>query len=196
MIVSVATILFAAAITPGPNNLIVMGAARGGLRAAIAPIAGVVLGTLGLVLAVRFGFGAAMAAQDGAKDVLRIGGATLLGYLAVRTLLAGWTDPGKAKQRPADGALFASMVALQLVNPKSWVLATAVAATHAAQTDASLVALIALTIAVPTACLLLWAAAGRGLGSFLERRGIKQAFATLMAIALLGFAAALLVDPQ
>lgn len=49
MTTSVAAILFTAAITPGPNNFVVMDtAARSRLAAAAAPIAGIVLGTLAL----------------------------------------------------------------------------------------------------------------------------------------------------
>ena len=194
MIASVAAILFAAAITPGPNNLVVMDAGRGGLRAALAPIAGVVLGTLGLVFAVRFGLGAAMAARDRAEDALRVAGAALLFYLALRTMIGGWARPAATRPPQADGALFASMLALQLVNPKTWVLATAVAAAHAARAGASLGGLAVLAVVVPTGCLLVWAIAGRGLGHLLERSPIRQGFATLMAAALAGFAVALLVD--
>lgn len=51
MSASIAFILFAAAITPGPNNLVVLDVARRNFFATLAPIAGIVLGTLALILA-------------------------------------------------------------------------------------------------------------------------------------------------
>ncbi|MEM9348711.1 MAG: LysE family transporter [Pseudomonadota bacterium] len=193
---AVATILFAAAITPGPNNLVVMNAARAGIRAAIAPIAGVVLGTLIIVLTLRIGAAAAISAQPAVDSLFRLGGAGLLAFLAWRMALSGWVETGSNKPEGNGSALFFSMAALQVVNPKTWVLATTVSATHAAQTPSSLAALAVSTALVPTLCLLTWAIVGRGLDKLLERPMLKKAFALLMALILLSFALAILLEPR
>lgn len=196
MSASVAAVLFAAAITPGPNNLIVMdAAARGRLSSALPPIAGIVLGTIGIVLVVRFGLDTVMARWPGASDPLRYLGAGLLLYLAIRMVLAGWRAAGPDQAKPpSSGGTFLSLVALQIANPKTWVLATTVSTTHAAQGDGSLAVLIALTAAVPALCLSAWALAGRSLVPLLQRSVPRCVFAVTMGSILAGFAAALIAS--
>ena len=128
MIGSIAAVLFAAAITPGPNNLVVMSAAaRGGLRGAGAPIAGIVAGTLVLVLAVQLGLNAVLAQWPAAVHVFRILAAGLLFYIGVRIVLSGWADKRASLQGDGRGLplesmkLLVAMLALQIVNPKTWV---------------------------------------------------------------------------
>lgn len=188
--------LFAAAITPGPNNLIVMDAAsRGKLIAAAPLIAGIVAGTVGMVLAVRFGLDAALAQWPTTSDVLRYTGAALLLYLAARTVIGGWAarataDP--ANPPPARGA-FLPMLFLQIVNPKTWVLAATVSAAHAAA-GGPLAVLVLLTATVPAACLFVWAAAGRALAPLMARTVLRRAFALMMGGVLAGFAVALAIS--
>ncbi len=59
-LIGAAGAIAAAALTPGPNNFVVMRtAARGGLAGALSAIAGVVLGSLALLAVVVAGAGAA-----------------------------------------------------------------------------------------------------------------------------------------
>ena len=119
---SVAAVLFAAAITPGPNNLVVMDAAsRGRLVSAVPPIAGIVIGTVGMVLAVRFGLDATVAQWPTASSALRYVGAALLLYLASRTVIGGWTATSSADRRSSSlpSGTFLAMLLLQIVNPKT-----------------------------------------------------------------------------
>ena len=122
MSASVAAVLFVAAITPGPNNVVVMDvSARSRLAAAAAPIAGIVLGTLVLVIAVRFGLGAVLDGWEHGRTVLRFAGAGLLAFLAIRVLLGAWTNGTKPGRPPPShtAGLFAAMLTLQIVNPKT-----------------------------------------------------------------------------
>ena len=53
---AVAALIALGALTPGPNNLVVLGAgARGGLWAALPPIAGIVAGSLAMLAVVAAG---------------------------------------------------------------------------------------------------------------------------------------------
>jgi len=192
---AVATILFAAAIAPGPNNLVVMNAARSRLSHAFAPMAGVVLGTLAIVLALRVGAGAAIAALPAVVNVIRVAGAGLLAYLAWRTAQSGWSETVADRTQASGTALFLPMMALQVVNPKTWVLATTVSSAHIAHETSSIAALAMFTVLVPSACLLAWALAGRSLGNLLERPKLKRGFAVLMGLVLLGFAGTILFQP-
>ena len=110
MSASIAFILFAAAITPGPNNLLVLDVARQGFSATLAPIAGIILGTLVLILGLRLGLDFALSAYPAAEPIMRVAGACVLGYLALRALRAGWSKPSKDDETPPENrALFFAM---------------------------------------------------------------------------------------
>lgn len=193
-----AAVLFAAAITPGPNNVVVMDVAvRSRLLGTAAPIAGIVLGTLSLVMAMRFGLDAALDRWTDSRLALQIIGAGLLVYLAVRIILSGWSvEDGRVEPTPVAGGLFGAMLALQLVNPKTWVLALTVSAAHAGAESASMPGLIALVIAIPTLCLLAWALAGRVLQPLLTRAVVRRIFAIIMGTMLMVFAGMLALNAR
>ena len=195
MSVAATAILFAAAITPGPNNFVVMDVAgRDRPTAVAATIGGIVAGTLALVVGVWFGLDALLARWPAGDLVLRLAGFGLLVYLALRTVLAGWSDDAASQASSRrQGHLFPVMLLLQLVNPKTWVLAMAVVAVHG---DAPLPTLLSLVVTVPTACLLVWAAAGRALASVLARPKVRKVFAAVMGSALLAFAIVVLTRDE
>ncbi|MEO1537952.1 MAG: LysE family translocator [Pseudomonadota bacterium] len=200
MSVSVAAVLFAAAITPGPNNLVVMSAAaRDGLRGTIAPIAGIVLGTLALVLAVQLGLNAILVKWPATAQVFRLFGAGLLFYIGVRIVLAGWADAdletGDTRRDLTNDtlSLFGALFALQIVNPKTWVLAATVGTTYVSQGSGTLATLVALTLAIPSACLAIWGLGGLALAPFLARTLPRRVFAVGAGGSLIGFAGLLLV---
>ena len=195
MSLPIAAVLFAAAITPGPNNLVVMSAAvRGGLRGAIAPIVGIVAGTLALVLAVQLGLNVVLAQWPSAVHVFRFLAAGLLLYLGVRIALSGWfsasPDPEEDRHgQPAGNLkLLAAMLALQVVNPTTWVLAATVGTTYASQEGGSLVTLAALTVGVPSLCLAIWAVGGLALAPLMKRTVPRRIFVVGAGGILIGFA--------
>ncbi|MEO1564385.1 MAG: LysE family translocator [Pseudomonadota bacterium] len=195
MIGSIAAVLVAAAITPGPNNLVVMSAAaREGLRGAVSPIFGIVTGTLVLVLAVQLGLNAVLAQWPSAVHVFRILAAGLLFYIGFRIVLSGWSDNSvslkdEGRSLPLSSIkLFVAMLALQIVNPKTWVLAATVGTTYAAQERGSIVMLGVLTIAIPSLCLAVWAAGGLVLSPLMERTIPRRMFAVCAGGILIGFA--------
>lgn len=191
-------VLFAAAITPGPNNLVVMDvAARSRLTAALAPIAGIVIGTLGLVIAMHFGLEAVLDRWEHGGIVFRIIGVGLLVLLAVRIVQGGWSGSGEMERSqppPSPVGLIIAMLTLQVVNPKIWVLALTVNAAHASAVDPSIKLLVGLVIVVPTICLLIWAVAGRTLQPVLARPTARRAFVITMGAILLVFAGMLAMD--
>lgn len=199
MSVSVAAVLFAATITPGPNSLIVMStAARGGLRGAIAPITGIVAGTLALVLAIEFGLSVVLEKWPPMAHVFRILGAALLFYIGSRIVLRGWREDSlhvcdNDQGPPPDTfRLLGAMFALQVVNPKTWVLATTVGTTYAAQGTGTLAMLAVLTVGIPTACLMIWALGGLALAPLMRRTLPRRVFAVIAGGILIGFAILLL----
>lgn len=191
---SIAFILFAAAITPGPNNLVVLDVARRGLFATVAPITGIILGTLVLILGIRLGIDVALSGYPKAETIMRVAGACVLGYLAMRVLLGSWSKPSNSDETPIKNrALFFAMFSFQVVNPKTWVLASAVSTTHASQNDASFLPLVLLTVIVPTGCLIVWSAIGQLLGRFFQQPTAQKVLCTAFSLMFVSFAAILLM---
>lgn len=192
MSAAAATVLFVAAITPGPNNFVVMDVARRARPTSVAaPIGGIISGTLALVVGVWLGIDTLLDRWPAGEIVLRVIGAGLLCYLAFRTVAAGWSNGAESNALPQrQGHLFPVMLVLQIVNPKTWVLAITVVAAHC---NAPLLTLLLLVVAVPATCLVIWAAAGRALAPILARPETRKIFATIVGSALLVFAIFVLI---
>ena len=153
MISSVAAALFAAAITASPNDLVVMDAASRWR------LAGIVVGTRGIVLAVRSGLDAVLAQWPTTTSTLRHVGGALLLYLAARRVVGWWTATSSADRgNPSPVARHVRRHAPTTARqPETWVLGATIGAAHAAVGDASLTTPIALTATVRMACLMVWA---------------------------------------
>jgi threonine/homoserine/homoserine lactone efflux protein len=110
-LIGAAGAIAAAALTPGPNNFVVMRtAARGGLAAALPAIAGVVLGSLALLALIVAGAGAAFDAVPHLREALAIAGCLYLVYLGARLMRGGsgkGTGPATAAVPAAQDAQMA-----------------------------------------------------------------------------------------
>lgn len=166
-VAGVAGLVTIAAVTPGPNNFIVLrAAARLGIRGAWPAIAGVVLGGL-VVLAVALAASdAAFAAAPGLHTVVGVAGCSYLAWLGLGLIRhAGRPSDGPASGLPA--ASVPGLFAFQFLNPKSWVMVmTAIGAMPA---GAPVWPLAIVFTAIPAACLTLWAIAGAALARTLAR---------------------------
>ena len=161
----VALTLFAAAGSgsPGPNNtLLLASGVSSGLRATLPHVAGTAAGIGGLVVAVAIGVGAVFEAVPALQLALKVVGSAYLLLLAVR-LATGSGVGARAGGRPLG---FRQAVAFQLVNPKGWVFAVAVAATFVPTgppvVGAVLVGAVVAAVGATTASA--WALAGVALG--------------------------------
>lgn len=186
-------VLVAAAITPGPNNFIVLDAgARRGLFAAVRAIAGVVIGSLVLLALVWAGLGAAIETAPLVQLLLSLAGALYLGWLGAAMFVS---DAREGHAAPAHAALPTSLVgiaAFQLLNPKAWVLVTTAAAAMAGAGDVAVLAL--LIVLVSGVCLTLWAFAGRALSRLLAQRRPRLWFDRVMGGLLALSAMGLIAD--
>ncbi|MDB5873743.1 MAG: LysE family translocator [Ramlibacter sp.] len=127
----VAFFLFAvaAAVTPGPSNLLVMAAgARAGWLGGLRCLAGVVVGMALLMGIAAFGLAGVLQAWPGLLTVLRAGGSLFLLWLAWQIANAPPMRPGSEAPTAGFGAAFL----FQWVNPKSWILGASAAATFSA----------------------------------------------------------------
>lgn len=188
--------LVAAALTPGPNNFVVMrAAARGGLIGALPAITGTVLGSLALLAVVVAGAGAAFEAESRLEPALAIAGCLYLVYLGIRLLASG----SGSTDQPGDEALpagAAGLFAFQFLNPKSWVLVlTVTAATPAGDGPlAVFLRLAVLVVVITTLCLLLWLAFGSAMARHLERRPLRVALDRTLGALLIASALLLLIS--
>ena len=193
MLLPVVGILAIAAITPGPNNILVFHAAmNGGVKAAAQSIAGVICGSFALLGFIGIGFGIL---TNNNRDIIAIAGIVGSIYLAhlgvtlFRNTSAG--DPGG----PDDADLpstFIKVTLFQLVNPKGWILMSVVWTTALPIFHWSML-FIVLTV-VFTTCLSAWACAGTLLSAQIRRPTTISRINCSMGITLIVFALILLVD--
>ena len=158
---AIAMLLFTGAITPGPNNLLVLrAAAERGWHASLAGITAIVGGSVVLLALAVAGIGTLVTAWPGLRSAIGLAGALYLAWLGLVLLRAA---PTIHEPRARVGGALALFV-FQFLNPKGWLLMLVVAAT-APQADiaATLLRLAPLTVAITAACLLLWAALGHAL---------------------------------
>ena len=117
-------ILFAlvAAVTPGPNNLMLLASGVNfGFRRTIPHMSGIAAGFVVLMLAVGGGIGAVMTLYPALNTALKIAGAAYLLYLA--WMIASTRSLEDKGDRGSEPMSFMQAVAFQWVNPKAWVMA-------------------------------------------------------------------------
>ncbi|MGM9512967.1 LysE family translocator [Roseateles sp. DB2] len=174
--------------TPGPNNvMLTTSGANFGYRATLPQILGILLGGFVLTLACCLGLGQLFLAWPVAQQVLRIGGALYLLFLAWR--LSGATmAQARALPRPlgfTHGALF------QFINPKNWLKAVTLASVFMPSglpplQAALLVALLSSLMGFPA--ISMWALFGVAIRRLLEKPAVHRGFNLCMAAALAALA--------
>lgn len=186
--VPVVGVLVVAAITPGPNNFMVMEAsARGGVAAAGAVVLGVVLGSLSLLALISLGVGSAVHAYPALGLVLSIAGGVYLAWLGASLIFrrAATSNRGTLPGMPTS---LWGVAVFQLLNPKAWMLIiTAVAAMNEAGSVLGLAALVAL---ISSICLSIWAIVGAVSSQLLAgdraRHWFDRTMGALLALSSLG----------
>lgn len=185
-LLALATFAFVSAVTPGPNNLMLMASGTNFGFVRTGPhMLGVALGFALMMLVVGLGLGAVFAAVPGAMLVLKVASTAYLLYLAWRIATAPppQLDGAAAGGRPLS---FLQAAAFQWVNPKGWTMALTAAAVYVPAENriagAVVVALVFLVVNVPA--VVIWATAGVQLRRLLHRPRAYRAF-NVIAAALL-----------
>jgi threonine/homoserine/homoserine lactone efflux protein len=183
-----------AAITPGPSNTMIVatGSAVGvwrGIPCAIGSAAG--MGSLLFVSAL--GLGQLVVAQPMLLKALNWGGAAFLLWLAWKIANAGAVSE-IANAKPVG---FLAAAAFQWINPKGWLVAVSAAGTYLqAVTDNALtqaIAFGALFFAAALPAGLVWLGLGAVVHRFLRDDRSARAFNVIMAMALAGSVAMMLL---
>lgn len=179
---------FVASITPGPTNILVLSnSARYGFKAALPIIMGACVGASGIVLLVGCGVGQSLVQMPKVQMTMQWAGVTWLSYLAWQIFRAPAQAINADDAHKPLGLLGAA--ALQLINPKTWMMALAVISVFAGQGGQRQVVYLSLVfflIALP--CLGAWAVLGAGSSRLLHAPRAIQAFNRIMALLLLGSA--------
>jgi len=185
-LIAAAGVLLAGAITPGPNNFVVLTAgARAGFVGALPALAGIVLGSVALGIVAVLGAGALFNAEPRLGVVTTGAGCVYLIWLGARALIesAAPTQSAGHSHLPshASGLFF-----FQFLNPKAW--ATVLTVTAAAQTEADVGRtglLIGLFALIPTVCLTIWAGLGSLTSEYLARPRVAVWFQRSMGAMLI-----------
>lgn len=192
VVLATAGIVAVGALTPGPNNLIVLDhAARRGFARALPAVIAITCGSVALILVVAGGAGAVLSGSHWLHFAATVAGCAYLCWLGmgllVRSSGVAARPPGLESERPWN------LFAFQLVNPKGWAMAltASTALEDCRSLGAALTDLAALFAIIPAACLLLWCAAGASLTRQLERPRTRLAFDRSMGALLLASAIAL-----
>jgi threonine/homoserine/homoserine lactone efflux protein len=180
-------LLFAisAAITPGPNNIMLMASGLNfGVQKSIPHLLGVAIGFPIMVILIGLGFEIVFVRYPLLHEMIKIVGIIYLFYLAWRVATASRQSLEGTKAMPLR---FWQAVLFQWVNPKAWVMATgAIAAyTSLASDFFSQVLIIALTfMVVAFPCSGSWLVFGSGLKRLLQKPAYQHAFNLTMALLL------------
>jgi threonine/homoserine/homoserine lactone efflux protein len=184
---------FVASITPGPTNILVLSnSARYGFKAALPIVFGACAGAALIVLAVGGGVGKTMASQPLVQSLMKWAGVAWLSYLAwqiFRSPVRLVDDGGDPSPQPAFGLCAAA--SLQLVNPKTWMMAVAVASVFSATGDENLIHVVRLSLIfflVSLPCLTTWALFGAGGARWLRSAKRMRRFNQGMGLLLLASA--------
>lgn len=183
LLLSMCGFALAMSISPGPVNLVALGAgAQHGFRASLRHVIGATLGFILLLLLMGLGLGAALSHWPMMAGVLRWGGILFLGYMAWQLL----RDGGKLEDGPGKRPAFWYGALMQWLNPKAWLAASmGMGAYGSAGGAGQALVFTALYLVICLGSIACWAYAGSCLQQALMRPRRLRWFNRAMALLLL-----------
>ncbi|MGC5699086.1 LysE family translocator [Pseudomonas sp. NFXW11] len=192
LVLSMAAFALAASITPGPVNILALGAgARFGLRASLRHVTGATLGFTLLLVLTGLGLHELLRQWPLLTQGIRLFGVAFLLYMAWKLACDDGQLAGETRVR-APSAWYGAL--MQWLNPKAWLACVAGMGAFAADGEVRLVWLFAAVYGVicylSIAC---WAYAGSFLRHYLDNPAGLRRFNRSMAALLAASAAYLLL---
>jgi threonine/homoserine/homoserine lactone efflux protein len=185
LILSLVAFAFVTAMTPGPNNtMLLTSGVNFGFDRTRPHVLGVTIGFTIMILAVGFGIGHIFTAFPALYAVLKAVSVTYLLWLAWRIATAGTSNP--IVDRQARPMTFLEAVLFQWVNPKGWMVALTVAANYVSPQNpwADVAVLSAVFLVVSAISTTSWALFGTSLRPLLQDPKSVRIFNVAMALAL------------
>jgi threonine/homoserine/homoserine lactone efflux protein len=192
---ALAVFAFVAAITPGPNNLMLMSSGvKFGFARTLPHLVGVIIGFALMVALLGLGLNVVFQRFPAILPVMRVVGSLYMMWLALKIALA---KPTRAVENGGRPIGFFAAAAFQWVNPKAWVMALSVLSAYAGLTDdylrsVLLMAMLCAAITVP--CSGAWALFGSSLRRLLASPRVTRAFNLSMAALLVASIAPVLFE--
>ncbi|WNN44682.1 LysE family translocator [Winslowiella toletana] len=165
--------LWVAAITPGPNNMLLTasGANFGFLRS-LPLMIGIMLGMQAMLLLVAFGVGGLLLIYPSLHLILKIAGSLYLLWLAWKIGSASY-EKLETGEGPTAPMPFWQGGLLQLVNPKAWLMALGAVASFSLAGEAYRSSVMAISIGIVSVNIvsgMIWLGFGTLIGRILRSR--------------------------
>jgi threonine/homoserine/homoserine lactone efflux protein len=184
-----------AAITPGPNNLMLMtSGVKYGFGRTLPHLVGVILGFALMVAVVGFGLDVVFKRFPIVLPIMRVAGSLYMLWLALKIALAKPIGQVEQGGRPIG---FLAAAGFQWVNPKAWAMALGALTTYAGVVDdyarsVLLTASLCALISVP--CSGAWTLFGASLSRVLRDPRVTRPFNWTMAALLVASIAPILFE--
>ena len=177
---------FSMAITPGPNNIIVLTTGVNyGFKRALPFSFGVIVGFNLLLSALGFGIGMVAANNEAFLEILGWVGVAFMAYMSYKIA----TAPTKIDTENGKEVGFIHGALFQWVNPKAWTACLGgIGAFNLVGNTAGLISYISISTVVVFFALVVWAYAGSKITRLLENEQYHRLFNYSMAAALMGVA--------
>ena len=181
-LLAIGALLFVAAITPGPNNIVMMRiGSRSGVRGALSAIIGVLLGGTAMLALAIVGLGELFTRWPIARLLVSICGGLYLVWLGLRLLNAS----GKEGETELPAGVVGLFV-FQFCNPKGCVMMlTVVAALPSQNALHTFACLSTLFVTISAFCLLIWTIAGQMLARALTNPSTQRRIDRVLGISLI-----------
>ncbi|SUC24335.1 LysE-type translocator [Proteus vulgaris] len=173
LIFSLIIFLFIAAITPGPNNLLLTSSgANVGFKGSLKLMAGIMLGMQCVLLSSAFGVAALLIIYPALHIGLKIIGSAYLLWLAWKTATSSYQRLDIPAKTPQAVSWFQGGL-LQFLNPKAWMMGLGAVGSFSLSGDAYFSSIIAMSIVmviVNFVAGIVWILGGTLISLFLQSR--------------------------
>ncbi len=173
LILSLTIFLFIAAITPGPNNLLLTSSgANVGFKGSLKLMAGIMLGMQCVLLSSAFGVAALLIIYPALHIGLKIVGSAYLLWLAWKTATSSYQRLDIPAKIPQAVSWFQGGL-LQFLNPKAWMMGLGAVGSFSLSGDAYFSSVIAISIVmviVNFVAGIVWILGGTLISLFLQSR--------------------------